>query len=76
MACTGCGGASKLQPAKSNGGEYILVYIGTEPVVTEFGVGTGTMYKFGTNKKEFFVNYLDVPGLFSSQSGHDLRAKI
>lgn len=76
MACTGCGGSKKLQPAISNGGMYIMVYIGEEIEVTEFGLVTGTMYKFGTKKKEFFVDYRDVTSLFASQNGNDLRMKI
>ena len=77
MACSGCpGGATVLGPAKSNGGEYILIYIGDEVQIIEFGIVTGTMYIFGTKKKEFYADYRDVPGLFQSEFGNLLRAKV
>lgn len=77
MACTNCGSGTKLQPSKSNGGLYIINYIGDEKEFTLIGEKTGTAYTFGTKKKSFWANYLDIPGLFADQDyGTDLRSKV
>lgn len=76
MPCSNCGGHAALGPSRSNGGDYIMVYIGDEVELTEFGLVTGKMYTFGTKKKEFWVNFQDVPGLFAGQYGEDLRSKV
>jgi len=78
MACGSCpGGATQLGPAKSNGGLYIVKYIGDEKTVELVGTGTGTVYSFGTGKKEFWVDFQDLPGLFADvDHGNDLRSKV
>ena len=75
MPCSNCGGSDQLGPSKTHGGDYVLVYIGDELQVTEFGVVSGKMYSFGTKKKEFWADFRDVPGLFASENGEDLRSK-
>lgn len=78
MACTNCGNnVSSLGPAKSNGGLYIVDYIGDELIVDLVGTRTGTVYTFGTSKQSFWVDYQDLPGLFADkQHGNDLRSKV
>lgn len=78
MACANCpNGMSSLGPAKSNGGLYIMDYIGDQVSVSVVGVGTGTIYNFGTKKKSFWASYLDVPGLFADPvHGTDLRSRV
>jgi len=78
MACSNCGKGSTLQPARSNGGLYIVSYIGEqETPISLIGEETGVVYTFGIHKKEFWVNHLDLPGLFADKDyGTDLRSKV
>ena len=74
MACSNCGKGSAVQPARSNGGLFIMNYIGTETEIAAIGSVTGVVYKFGTKKRDFWVDHKDIVGLFASPSGIDLRS--
>lgn len=75
MGCANCTGAKTLQPAKTNGGLYVVEYIGREQRIVDFGIVTGNMYSFGTSKREFYADYRDLVGLLQGWYGNELRVK-
>jgi len=78
MPCSNCGNnVSSLGPSKSNGGLYIVTYTGDQDKISLIGEGTGVVYSFGKNKREFWADFRDLVGLFADDKfGNDLRSKV